>query len=164
MIILESAYPVLSCVLGWAVLGKLGRLPEFTRQVADYRLLPAALVGPAALAVVFGEAAGAVLLVPPVTRVYGAALATLLLTVYLAAQVSAVARGLRIDCGCFDGSNELSAIGPATISRTALLLLLAVGADAAGGTAFRPMELLFGPLLAGAVALLPELTQRRYSR
>ena len=91
MIILESAYPVLSCVLGWAVLGKLGRLPEFTRQVADYRLLPAALVGPAALAVVFGEAAGAVLLVPPVTRVYGAALATLLLTVYLAAQVSAVA-------------------------------------------------------------------------
>lgn len=164
MIILESAYPVLSCVLGWAVLGKMGRLPEFTRQVADYRLLPAQLVAPAARFVVLAEAAGAVLLVPPVTRLYGAALTTALLTAYLAAQISAVVRGLRIDCGCFDGSDETSVIGPVTISRTALLLLLAIATDAAGGTAFRPMELLVGPLLAGAVALLPELTQRRYLR
>lgn len=164
MIILESAYPVLACVFGWAVLGKFGRFREFTRQVADYRMLPAVLSGPVALAVVCGETAATVLLVPPVTRPFGAALATALLAVFLVAQVSAALRGLEIDCGCFGGTDELSAIGPATITRTALLLLLAVGADAAGATPFQPLQLLVGPLLAGAVGLLPELAQRRYSR
>lgn len=164
MIILESAYPVLSCVFGWAVLGKVGRLREFGRQVADYRLLPSVLIGPAVYGVVGGEAAAAVLVVPPVTRFYGAVLATVLLAAYLVAQVLAWVRGLEIDCGCFDGTDELSAIGPATVTRTALLLLLAVGADAAGGTPFHPMQLLVGPLLAGVVAVVPELTQRRYSR
>lgn len=164
MIVLDSAYPVLSCVLGWAVIGKLGGLREFTGQVAAYRLLPAALVRCAALCVVGGEIAATVLLVPPPTRLYGAALATLLLAVFLFAQASALARGLRIDCGCFGGSDELSRLGPATLTRTALLLLLAVGADAAGGTPFRPLELLIGPLLAIGVGLLPELAQRRYLR
>jgi hypothetical protein len=95
---------------------------------------------------------------------YGAGLATFLLAAYLIAQVSASARGLEIDCGCFGGADELSAIGPATITRTALLLLLAVATDAAGPVPFHPMQLLIGPLLAGAVGLLPELTQRRYLR
>jgi hypothetical protein len=164
MIILESAYPVLSCVFGWAALGKMGRLREFRKQVADYRLLPGGLVGSAVVVVVSGEVAVAVLLVPPLSRVVGALLATLLLSVYLVAQVSAWVRGLEIDCGCFGGTDELSAIGPATVTRTALLLVLAVGADAAGGTPFRPMQLLVGPLLAGVVAVVPELTQRRYLR
>jgi hypothetical protein len=164
MIILESAYPVLSCVLGWAVLEKLGRLRDFARQVAAYRLLPAVLTAPIAYAVVGAETAAAVTLVPPLTRPFGAALATLLLSVFLFAQLSASARGLHIDCGCFGGTDELSAIGPATITRTALLLLLAIASDAAGGTPFHPMQLLVGPLLAVAVGLLPELAQRRYSR
>jgi hypothetical protein len=164
MIVLNSAYPVLSCVLGWAVAGKLGRLREFTGQVAAYRMLPAALIRAAALAVVSGEIAATVLLVPPATRPYGAALATALLAVFLTAQASAPARGLRIDCGCFGGSDELSRVGPATVTRTALLLVLAVGADAAGGTPFRPAQLLIGPLLAVVVGLVPELTQRRYLR
>lgn len=164
MIVLDSAYPVLSCVLGWAAIGKLGRIREFTGQVAAYRLLPAGLVQLAALAVVCGELLTTVLLVPPGTRSLGAALATIMLSVFLFAQVSAMMRGLRIDCGCFGGSDELSAIGPATITRTALLLLLAVAADAAGGTPFHPLELLVGPLLAGVVGLVPELAQRRYLR
>lgn len=164
MIVLDSAYPVLSCVLGWAAVGKLGRFREFVRQVAAYRLLPAALVRLAAVLVVAGELATAVLLVPPATRPIGAGLATLLLAVFLAAQGSALVRGLEIDCGCFGGSDELAAIGPATVTRTALLLLLAVGSDAAGATPFRPIELLLGPLLAAFVGLVPELTQRRYLR
>ncbi|HKN98101.1 MAG TPA: MauE/DoxX family redox-associated membrane protein [Pseudonocardiaceae bacterium] len=164
MIVLDSAYPVLSCVLGWAAIGKLGRFREFAGQVAAYRLLPALLVLPAALAVLAGELVTTVLLVPPPTRPFGAALATLLLAVFLAAQASALARGLEINCGCFGGSDELAAIGPATVTRTALLLLLAVGVDAAGSTPFRPIELLLGPLLAGVVGLVPELAQRRYLR
>lgn len=164
MIVLDSAYPVLSCVLGWAAIGKLGRFREFVGQVAAYRLLPLLLVRPAAVGVVAGELITTVLLVPPPTRPFGAGLATVLLAVFLASQVSALARGLEIDCGCFGGSDELAAIGPATVTRTALLLLLAVGSDAAGATPFRPIELLIGPLLAGVVGLVPELTQRRYLR
>jgi hypothetical protein len=164
MIILDSAYPVLACVLGWAAIGKLGRLREFTGQVGGYRLLPAALVGPTAIGVLCGELAAMVLLVPPPTRSAGAVLAALLLAVYLFAQSTALARGLRVDCGCFAGSDELSAVGPATLTRTVLLLLLAVGAVAAGPTPFRPMQLLIGPALAAVVGLVPELTQRRYLR
>jgi hypothetical protein len=164
MIVLDSAYPVLSCVLGWAAIGKLGRFREFVGQVAAYRLLPMMFVRPAALAVVSAELITTVLLVPPPTRPAGAGLATLLLAVFLAAQASALARGLAIDCGCFGGSDELAAIGPATVTRTALLLLLAVGSLAAGSTPFRPIELLVGPLLAGIVGLIPELAQRRYLR
>lgn len=164
MIVLDSAYPVLSCVLGWAAIGKLGRLREFVGQVAAYRLLPMSLIRFTAMAVVTGELLTTVLLVPPVSRPLGAALATVLLSIFLFAQVSAVARGLKIDCGCFGGSDELSAIGPATVTRTALLLVLAVAADAAGGTPFHPLELLVGPLLAVIVGLVPELAQRRYLR
>jgi hypothetical protein len=164
MIVLDSAYPVLSCVLGWAAIGKIGRMREFTGQVAAYRLLPAIIVPLVALAVLFGELLTTVLLVPPATRPVGAGLATALLSVYLFAQVTALCRGLRIDCGCFGGSDELSAIGPATVTRTALLLLLAVAADASGGTPFHPLELLVGPLLAVVVGLVPELAQRRYLR
>jgi hypothetical protein len=163
MIVLDSAYPVVSCVLGWAAIGKLGRLREFVRQVAAYRLLPAALVPLSAMVVVAAELTATVLLVPPVTRPLGAALATVLLAVFLVAQAIALVRGLEIECGCFGGSDELAAIGPGTITRTALLLLLAVATDAAGGHSFQPMELLIGPLLAGVVGLVPELAQRSYT-
>jgi putative oxidoreductase len=164
MIVLDSAYPVISCVLGWAAIGKLGRLREFMRQVAAYRLLPTLLVPLSAMVVVVAELTATVLLVPPATRTFGAALATLLLAVFLFAQATALVRGLEIACGCFGGADELDAIGPATIMRTALLLLLAVATDAAGGHPFQPMELLIGPLLACVVGLVPELTQRRYIR
>ncbi|HEX5401938.1 MAG TPA: MauE/DoxX family redox-associated membrane protein [Pseudonocardiaceae bacterium] len=164
MIVLDSVYPVLSCVLGWAAVGKLGRLREFVGQVGAYRLLPALLVPAAAMGVVTAELTATVLLVPPPTRLFGAALATALLTMFLVAQSIAAARGLDIACGCFGGSDELAAIGPGTITRTALLLILAVGADAAGATPFQPLELLIGPVLAGIVGIVPELTQRRYLR
>jgi Methylamine utilisation protein MauE len=164
MIVLDSAYPVISCVLGWAAIGKLGRMREFVGQVAAYRLLPAAIVPSSAVLVVIAELSATVLLVPPVTRPFGAALATLLLAVFLAAQSIALARGLHIACGCFGGSDELAAIGPGTVTRTALLLLLAVGTDAVTAGPFQPIELLIGPLLAGVVGLVPELAQRRYIR
>jgi hypothetical protein len=164
MIVLDSAYPVISCVLGWAAIGKLGRMREFVGQVAAYRLLPAALVPLSAMIVVVAELAATVLLVPPPTRAWGAALATLLLTVFLCAQSIALARGLHIACGCFGGSDELAAIGPGTVTRTALLLLLAIGTDSVTAGPFQPIELLVGPLLAGVVGLVPELAQRRYIR
>jgi hypothetical protein len=77
--------------------------------------------------------------------------------VFLVAQAGAVARGLRIDCGCFGASGAAAAVGPVSLVRTGLLLCLALAAVAAGGVAFRPTQLLVAPLLAVLVGLGPEL-------
>ena len=128
MILLSSLYPVLTCVLAYAALGKLGRLAEFIGQLTAYRLLPARLSRAAAVAVLAAELGCAGLLVAPVTRTVGALLAAVLFAVFLVAQASAVVRGLLIDCGCFGGSDELSVVGPVSLARTALLLAMALAA------------------------------------
>ena len=60
---------------------------------------------------------------------------------------------------CFGGSGELETVGPPTIVRTGLLLLLALAAAVAGGTPFEPVQLVVAPLLGAVVALLSELTR-----
>lgn len=159
MIFLDSAYPVLSCVLAYAAFAKLGRLGEFAGQVSAYRLLPARasapVAVPVAVLVVGAELGAAGLLLPPSSRTGGAVLAAILFGAFLAAQAGAVARGLRIDCGCFGG--EATAVGPVSLVRTFLLLCLALAAVAGGGVAFQPMQLFIAPLLAVLVGLVPEL-------
>jgi hypothetical protein len=161
MIFLDSAYPVLSCVLGYAALAKLGRLGEFAGQVEAYRLLPARLSRPVAVLVVGVELGVAGLLLPSSSRTVGAVVAAILFGVFLVAQAGAVARGLRIDCGCFgaSASGEATAVGPVSLVRTALLLGLALAAVGAGGAAFQPIQLLVAPLLAALVGLVPELVR-----
>jgi hypothetical protein len=161
MIVLGSGYPVLSCVLAYAALGKLGRLPGFVDHIAAYRLLPAVLWRPTAVLVIGIELITAGLLVPPATRTFGALVATGLLAAFLTAQAGAVARGLTVECGCFGVDNGRSTVGPVSIVRTALLLVMALGAAAAGGTAFHPVQLLIAPLLAAVVGLGPDLLRRR---
>lgn len=159
MIFLDSMYPVLSCVLAYAALGKLGRLTEFTGQLAAYRLLPARLSRPTAMLVLGTELGCAGLLVPPASRTFGALLAAVLFGVFLVAQASAMVRGLAIDCGCFGTSDELSVVGPVSLARTALLVGMALAAAAAGPVAFQPVQLLVAPLLAAAAGVLPELVR-----
>ncbi|HEX9335487.1 MAG TPA: MauE/DoxX family redox-associated membrane protein [Pseudonocardiaceae bacterium] len=159
MIFLDSAYPVLSCVLGYAALAKLGRFGEFAGQIEAYRLLPARLSRPVAVLVVGVELGVAGLLLPSSSRTVGAVVAVILFGVFLVAQAGAVARGLRIDCGCFSASGEATAVGPVSLVRTALLLGLALAAVAAGGAAFQPIQLLVAPLLAALVGLVPELVR-----
>jgi hypothetical protein len=159
MILGQAAYLVLVGVLGYAAIGKLRNLAGFAAQVAEYRILPLSTSGGVARAVVAAELAAAALLVVPASRPAAAALATALLAVFLAAQVGAWARGLRIGCACFGGSGELETVGPATIVRTLLLLLLAAVAVAAGGAPFQPAQLLVAPLLAATVGLLSELAR-----
>jgi hypothetical protein len=155
MIFLDSAYPVLSCVLAYAALAKLGRLAEFAGQVSAYRLLPMRLSSPVAVLVVGAELGAAGLLLPPSSRTGGAVLAAILFGAFLVAQAGAVTRGLRIDCGCFGG--EATAVGPLSLVRTVFLLGLALAAVAAGGVAFQPVQLLIAPLLAVLVGLVPEV-------
>lgn len=97
--------------------------------VRAYRLLPSSLATIVGWGLPFAEIAlGVLLLVGIATRLVAVASAVLLL-VLIAAVISAAARGLSIDCGCFGGGGDV-APGQAAygieIVRDVGLLLLAV--------------------------------------
>jgi uncharacterized membrane protein YphA (DoxX/SURF4 family) len=102
----------------WLAAGvaKIADLEHFDQQVAQYDLLPHTLVGPFAYALPFVEAlVGLYLLVGLLIRP-AAALACVLMAVFLFAQAQAWIRGLTLDCGCF-GSLTHERVGAATILR-----------------------------------------------
>ncbi|SCX37708.1 Methylamine utilisation protein MauE [Klenkia marina] len=99
------------------------------RAVRAYQLLPEGLVGPVAFGLPVVEiAVGLALLAGLFVRT--AALATAaLLVVFLVGIVSAWARGLQIDCGCFGGGGQVDAADtayPAEVARDTAMLLVAL--------------------------------------
>ncbi len=64
-------------------------------------------------------------LIAGVAKALTAALTTLLVAAFLVAQVSAMARGLSIDCGCF-ASDAGNTVGVLTLVRTSVILAAAV--------------------------------------
>jgi uncharacterized membrane protein YphA (DoxX/SURF4 family) len=95
--------------------------------VRAYKLLPTSLVTIVGWGLPFAEIAlGLLLLAGVATRVVAAAVATLLI-IFILAVVSAAARGLSIDCGCFGGGGEVApgqtAYGIELIRDLGLLLL-----------------------------------------
>ena len=88
---------------------KIGDLAESGRAVNAYRLMPYDAAKVAGAAQPFLEIAiGLLLLIGIATRLV-AAIAAVLLVVFIAGIVSAWARGLRIDCGCFSSGGDLGA-------------------------------------------------------
>ena len=78
------------------------------QAVAAYQLLPHALVTPIGWGLPFLEMAlGLLLLVGYGTRI-AAAIAGVLMVLFIAAVGSAWARGLSIDCGCFGGGGQVA--------------------------------------------------------
>jgi uncharacterized membrane protein YphA (DoxX/SURF4 family) len=76
--------------------------------VRAYELLPNSLVTIVGWGLPFAEIAlGLLLLAGIATRVV-AAVTAILLTIFILAVVSAAARGLSIDCGCFGGGGEVA--------------------------------------------------------
>lgn len=99
----------------------------FASQIHPYRLLPDPAVNLAALALPWIEILGALaLLFIPRLRRAGALLLSLLLMLFLAAQASALLRGLEISCGCFSAAPGNEPIGMASLLREAALLVCAV--------------------------------------
>lgn len=97
--------------------------PAFEGTLADYRLLPAALLPAAGPALIAAELAAAFALILPAARPWGAALAMALLALYAAAIAVNLLRGRReIDCGC-GGPGEL--ISWALVGRNLALIVLA---------------------------------------
>ena len=95
----------------WLISGYLKAVDHRTTVVAvrGYRILPESLVVPVASVLPYLEIAlGLLLLVGLATRL-AAVLSTVVLVVFIAGVISAAARGLSIDCGCFGGGGDVAA-------------------------------------------------------
>lgn len=114
---------ILAAVFLFAAGGKILHPQDFSAAVANYRILPGWLVNPAALFLPWAEWAAGVALVFSGWRRAGAWLVVGFSSLFAAAVLSALVRGLDINCGCFGPANH--AVGLST-------LLLDLGLLAAG--------------------------------
>ena len=113
---------VLAGLFATAAAAKLRRREAFEGIVANYRLLPPALVAPFARLLPWAELVTAGLLLLPATARLGALAAGLLLAVFAAAMAINILRGrTAIDCGCFVGFTR-QRIGWSLVVRNLLLV------------------------------------------
>jgi len=146
----HTAALTLAAVLLIAAIGKLRDAALFREVLANYDLLPAALLSPASVALPLLEALAGALLLWPDSRPVGAPLALGLLALVTAGIVINLLRGRhRIDCGC--GGNDVhTPLSWSLVARNALLAVL--GAAASMPVADRPTVWL--DTLAAAAATL----------
>ena len=123
--VVGTARVVLGLLFAWAALAKIGDGRAFAEQVHNFRLLPVALENLAAMTLPWIELVAAMALVLGVRARAGAVIATAMLTVFTAAVLSALYRGLDIGCGCF-GTSDLTRVGWAKVGQN--LAMLALGA------------------------------------
>ena len=113
---------------------KVGHPADLAASIAGFRLLPAAIVGPLALALPYVELLmGLYLVVGLFTRIV-AAIAALQFVAYGAAIGSAVVRHIPANCGCFGPGDAAVADWPHVafdLSLAAASALLAYGAPGA---------------------------------
>lgn len=108
----------------YAASDKIMHPQEFAISVRAYQILPVSLSNLFAVVVPWTEAlAGAMLIAGVFVRSAAGALFWLLLT-FTVAITTVVARGMVVDCGCFDADGG-SAAGPLLIVRNVLLLCAA---------------------------------------
>lgn len=118
------------------------------RAVRAYRLLPEALVAPAAFGLPMLEIAIGLALLAGIFVRTAAIAAAVLLVVFVIAVGSAWARGLLIDCGCFGRGGAVAAgetAYPAEIARDVGLLIVALGLAWSPRSRFALGTVLAGP-------------------
>lgn len=99
---------VLGGALVWAAVAKLGRPVTSARAVQAYQILPFELAAYVGYALPVVELVlGLLLLTGLFTRISALA-STVLMVIFVAGIISAWARGLSIDCGCFGGGGAIS--------------------------------------------------------
>jgi hypothetical protein len=156
MLVASSGYLVLAAVLGFSGAAKLLHPRALAGQVANYRILPRATAGYAGVALAVTETGCAVLLLLPPARRAGLVIADGLIAVFLTAMSLALAGGRQIPCACFGGTGKLDNVGPASLTRTALLGAIAVMALAAPPAGMGPAQVLVAALTLVLVFLLAE--------
>lgn len=115
---------VLASVFIYAAIGKILDPGGFADDVAAYRILPLSLVKTFAVILAWVELAGGLVVLSGIVVRYGALLLLGLNAMFIAAVASAMARGLHIECGCFNVCNTDSTVGLWLIMRDAGLVLL----------------------------------------
>ncbi len=102
----------------------------FAAEISAYRLVPTPLVQPLAMALPLLEILIGVYLLLGLLQRWMAIAAAGLLVIFIGAMISALARGLTLDCGCFGNALGLAAlretVSPASIARDVLWLLLSI--------------------------------------
>ena len=91
----------MAAIFLYASLGKIREPLQFADSIAAFKLLPAPFINPLALSLPLFEAGCAVLLLAPSTRRIGALAVALICATFFTALLSALLRGLTLDCGCF---------------------------------------------------------------
>lgn len=134
---MNAAVLLLRLLLGGLLLAagalKAGDPSSLAASIAAFRLLPAAIVGPLALALPYLELMlGGYLIVGLFTRV-AATLATFEFLTYAAVIASAVVRRIPAGCGCFGPRDTALADWPHVVFDLALAAASAVVAYAAPG-------------------------------
>ena len=104
-----AARALLGVVWVWAAVAKMGDPAASVRAVRAYELLPEWLAKGVGYGLPFLEIGLAVLLIAGLATRLAAVLSSTLLVVFLVGIVSAAARGLQIECGCFGGGGQLGA-------------------------------------------------------
>jgi uncharacterized membrane protein YphA (DoxX/SURF4 family) len=101
----NAAVLLLRVLLGGMLLAagglKVGHASSLAASIAEFRLLPAAIVGPLALALPYLEILLGVYLVIGLFTRFAGTLAALEFLIYAAAIASAIVRRIPAGCGCF---------------------------------------------------------------
>ena len=140
----HGAAAVTALVFVVAAVPKLIDPGSFAADIQNYRVLPEALVGHAALYVPAFELAVALALLWPRYQRGAALLSTAMLVLFAGAMAQARVRGIDLSCGCFGAAFE-SKVSWWTVTRSSLLALIAA------------VPLLWPPLSAAAPhALTPD--------
>lgn len=132
---------MLASVLTWVIaiccsllfvtagLHKLADLPSHRAQMADYRVLPQALLAPVSQVLPWVELAVGFGWLVPVSRTAAASVAAFLLLVYALAMAVNLARGRHhVSCGCGTTTGGDSLISPWLVGRNLALACLALWA------------------------------------
>src|SRR5882672_11818747 len=91
----------LAAIFVYAGIDKIREPQQFADNIAGFAILPAALINVLALTLPLFEIACGLLLLLPLTRRVGSLAIALICVMFFIALLSALLRGLTLDCGCF---------------------------------------------------------------
>ncbi|MCE5313695.1 DoxX family membrane protein [bacterium] len=119
---------ILGCIFIYSALWKIQNPQEFLNVVMQYQMVPGAIVGSVAVIVPWVEITCGFLLIFDLFVPYAIYLLIVSLCVFTGAQLTALCKGLSIDCGCFPVLGYAPKVGWLTLLRNVVLLAMCVGA------------------------------------
>lgn len=122
LIVLRIVLGAIFIYAGWV---KLFDMDSMARAIANYRVVPLSWVNVLAIVIPAVEVIAGAALIAGVMMKGALAIITGLILVFCIAIVSAILRGLNIECGCF-GTSDSEQVGLAVLVRDLLMLAATV--------------------------------------